>query len=183
MAVAERQRTARPVRTGNPSSRPTTGGGGGNGLESWKGFGDDDGSYSGNQSKLTSLRGAFTGVIDDFSKTVADPFKKQLIGSATASKAQTYASTKAPQYVENAKKFYAAAAVASNSDVQIKSEQINFAKHHSVNLVKQQGLDHQFARQQMQNVVAQRTDAWVTAEEYLAARGALDEMASQTQTL
>lgn len=171
-----------PTRVRTPSAS-TGGGGGGSGLESWKGHGGDDGSYKGSQDKLRTLRGAFNGVLDKFSKEVGDPFKKQLISSEVAGKAVSFAETQAPKYVQNAKDFYASAKTASDSDLAIKKEQTKWAMAHSVNLVNQQEQDHLLARQQMQNVVASATMQWETTEQYLKALGSLEQLAIQTNSL
>lgn len=178
MAVMERARTRRRV------VNPTSGGGGGNNLGAWKGFGDDDGSYGKSHNEIQGLRGAFTGVIEEFKKDVGvDPFKKQLISSAQAGKATAFAETKAPRYVENAQKFYCAAKTASDSDLKIKKEQIKFAKDHSTNLVNQQEQDHELARHQMNNVVATATMKWETTEVFLEAQGSIEQLSRQTMAL
>lgn len=180
-AVMDRVRTGRRTRT----TPATGGGGGGSKLGSWRDFGKDDGSYSGAQNKLKEGRGAFTGLLDKFTKEVGkDPHGVHLIDSRTAGKAEAFAKTQVPQYVENAEKFYGSAAEASGGDLKIKKAWFEkFAKPHSINLVKQHEVDHEHARLQMNNVVAEATQEWHTTEAYLFAQGSLEQLKIQTATL
>ena len=177
MAVMQRTQQRRRV------INPTSGGGGGNNLGAWKWFGDDDGSYGKSHNEIRGLRGAFNGVIEKFKQDVGNPFEKRLISSAEAGKAKAFAETQAPKYVENAQKFYKAAEKASDSDLKIKGIQIDFAKHHSTNLVNQQEKDHELARHQMNNVVATATMRWETTEQYLEAQNSIEQLGRQTMAL
>lgn len=181
MAVLQRTRQRTPV------LRPTagSGGGGGNGLGSWRKFGEDDGSYSAAQNKLQQGRGAFTGLLDKFTKEVGvNPYGVHLVSSSDAGKADKFAKTQVPQYVENAKTFYKSAAEASSGDLKIKQSWANdFAIPHSKNLVEQNEVDHKVARQQMENVAAQAVQQWHTTEAYLFAQGSLEQLKIQTSTL
>lgn len=163
---------------------PTGGGGGGGGLDQWRKYGDDDGSYGRAMQGTQTLRGFNDKIVKDFMHDVGvdnlyNP--SQLISSDIASRADTYAKTKCPQWIENVNKYAEAAKEAIEADTEYKKVLTNeVAIPHIRQVPIQNEMDHKVAREAMSAYGAMAINKFRTIEHYIGVKASIQQAARQT---